>query len=208
MEFTETIRMKNAVIYIHGKNGRAEEASRYQKIFHNEYKVIGFDYQSAFPWEAETEFPGFFDRTASRYDETILIADSIGAYYSMLSLSDKAIKKAMFVSPIVDMEKLISDMMVLANVSEKELYREKIIATPFGEPLSWKYFSYAKTHPITWSIPTNILYAANDNMTSLETITEFAEKIHAGLTVMENGEHRFHNEEQMAFLDNWLQKSI
>lgn len=208
MEFTETIRMKNAVIYIHGKNGRTEEASRYQKIFHNEYKVMGFDYQSAFPWEAETEFPGFFDRTAAQYSEIILIANSIGAYYSMLSLADKAIKQAMFISPIVDMEKLILDMMALVNVSEQELYQKKIIATPFGEPLSWEYLSYARTHPIIWEIPTNILYAANDNMVSLETMTKFAKKIHANLTVMENGEHWFHTEEQMAFLDNWLQKSI
>jgi hypothetical protein len=33
---------------------------------------------------------------------------------------------------------------------------------------------------------------------------DFAEKHHAGLTVMENGEHWFHTEEQMAFLDKWI----
>ena len=170
--------------------------------------MIGFDYQSASPWEAKTEFPEFFDHIAAQYGEIILIANSIGAYYSMLSLADKAIKKAMFISPIVDMEKLILDMMALVNVSEQELYQKKIIATPFGEPLSWEYLSYARTHPIIWEIPTNILYAANDNMVSLETMTEFAKKIHANLTVMENGEHWFHTEEQMAFLDNWFKKFI
>ena len=45
-------------------------------------------------------------------------------------------------------------------------------------------------------------------MVSLETMTEFAKKIHANLTVMENGEHWFHTEEQMAFLDNWFKKFI
>ena len=126
----------------------------------------------------------------------------------MLSLADKAIKQAMFISPIVDMEKLILNMMALVNVSEQELYQKKIIATPFGEPLSWEYLSYARTHPIIWEIPTNILYAANDNMVSLETMTKFAKKIHANLTVMENGEHWFHTVEQMAFLDNWFKKFI
>lgn len=200
--------MKNAAICIPGKKGTAEEAARYQKNLSNEYEVIGFDYQSASPWEAKTEFPEFFDHIAAQYGEIILIANSIGAYYSMLSLADKAIKKAMFISPIVDMEKLILDMMALVNVSEQELYQKKIIATPFGEPLSWEYLSYARTHPIIWEIPTNILYAANDNMVSLETMTEFAKKIHANLTVMENGEHWFHTEEQMAFLDNWFKKFI
>ncbi|SHK90194.1 hypothetical protein SAMN05216582_12334 [Selenomonas ruminantium] len=33
---------------------------------------------------------------------------------------------------------------------------------------------------------------------------DFAEKHQAGLTVMEGGEHWFHTEEQMAFLDAWI----
>ncbi|MGB2552376.1 hypothetical protein ACPF04_04285 [Campylobacter sp. MOP51] len=45
-------------------------------------------------------------------------------------------------------------------------------------------------------------------MTSLETMTNFANKISANLTVMKNGEHWFHTEEQMIFLDNWFKKFI
>lgn len=33
-----------------------------------------------------------------------------------------------------------------------------------------------------------------------------AETCGASLTVMENGEHWFHTEEQMRFLDNWIQR--
>lgn len=33
---------------------------------------------------------------------------------------------------------------------------------------------------------------------------DFAEKHQAELTVMEGGEHWFHTEEQMAFLDDWI----
>ena len=82
----------------------------------------------------------------------------------------------MFISPIVDMEKLILNIMIWSNVTEEELHKEKVIETSFGETLSWEYLSYARTHPIIWEIPTNILYAANDNMVSLETMTEFAKK--------------------------------
>ena len=42
---------------------------------------------------------------------------------------------------------------------------------------------------------------------SLETITDFANKHQATLTVMEGGEHWFHTEEQMLFLDNWIKES-
>ena len=45
-------------------------------------------------------------------------------------------------------------------------------------------------------------------MTSRETISEFADKIGADLTVMEDGEHWFHTNEQMQFLDDWIRRSI
>ena len=126
----------------------------------------------------------------------------------MLSLADKSIEKAMFISPIVDMERIILNRMTLFKVSEKALCEEKVIITSFGEPLSWEYLSYVRSHPIIWNIPTNILYAENDTITSLETITNFANSIGATLTIMNNGEHWFHTEGQMIFLDNWFKKFI
>ena len=126
----------------------------------------------------------------------------------MLSLADKPIEKAMFISPIVDMEKLILNIMIWSNVTEEELHKEKVIETSFGETLSWEYLSYVRNHLINWHTPTNILYAENDNLTSLEIITSFAHKLGASLTVMNNGEHWFHTEEEMAFLDNWFKAFI
>ena len=46
----------------------------------------------------------------------------------------------------------------------------------------------------------------NDNLTSFETISGFAKKHKAGLAVMENGEHWFHTDEQMRFLDDWIKE--
>ena len=114
------------------------------------------------------------------------------------------IPKAFFISPIVDMEKLINNMMKWANVTEQELESECVIHTDFGEDLSWEYLCYVRNHPITWSVPTQILYGNNDHLTSLETITDFANKHQATLTIMEGGEHWFHTEEQMLFLDKWI----
>lgn len=42
------------------------------------------------------------------------------------------------------MEKLITDMMFLENITEKELYRKKEIKTSFGETLSWDYLTFAR----------------------------------------------------------------
>lgn len=143
-----------------------------------------------------------------RYSKIYLIANSIGEYFSILSLSDKPIEKAMLISPIIDMECLILEMMRRENISEEELSLRKKVNTLSGELLSWEYLSYVRNNPITWNIPNSILYGEKDNMNSLDTISIFADKINADLTVMENGEHWFHTEEQVRFLDGWFKKNI
>ena len=195
--------MRNLVIYVHGKGGSAEEAKHFLPLF-AESDVIGFDYKSQNPWEAKSEFSQFFDLHSKGYDSVILIANSIGAFFSMNALAEKKISQAMFISPIVNMEKLIMDMMMWSNVTESDLQSKKEIPTQFGESLSWDYLCYVRKHPIEWSIPTCILYGGKDNLTSGETISEFSNRIGAALTVMDDGEHWFHTDEQMKFLDDWI----
>ena len=138
----------------------------------------------------------------------------------MSALTKKQVAQAILISPVVNMEKLIVDMMMWANVTEEELRIKKEIPTEFGETLSWEYLCYVREHPIVWNVPTCILYGEKDNqvkalrninlkdnLTSIETISEFAERIGASLTVMKDGEHWFHTEEQMEFLDDWIRNT-
>ncbi|MCR4615258.1 MAG: alpha/beta hydrolase [Clostridiales bacterium] len=199
--------MKRVLIYVHGKCGNAEEAKHYMPLFPY-FDIKGFDYKSNTPWEAKEEFKAFFEPLSKEYDRVILIANSIGAYFSMCAGVDKYIQKAYFISPIVDMEKLIRDMMLWANVTEDELKEKGVIHTAFGEDLSREYLSYVISHPVEWNVPTEILYGGRDNLTSFDTITSFAKRHNAGLTVMEDGEHWFHTEEQMLFLDEWINNKI
>ena len=168
-----------------------------------DYEVIGLDYKTFTPWETGKEIHDAVSEFKSRYEKIILIANSIGAFFSMNADLDGLIEKAYFISPIVDMEKLILDMMLRANITESELQEKGVIQTD-GEELSWKYLSYVREQPIKWKVPTEILYGDKDNLTPYETIAEFSRKHNAHLTVMKNGEHWFHTKEQMQFLDNWV----
>ena len=199
--------MDRAIIYIHGKGGTADEATHYKPLF-NHCDVIGFDYSSQTPWEAKEEFPIFFDNIGHKYRTTEIIANSIGAFFAMNALSGRKISRAYFISPIVDMAKLISDMMARANVTDDELQNKREIPTTFGETLSWNYLCYVRNHPIKWNIPTYILYGDRDNLTSYKTIVDFANRTNAVLTVMNNGEHWFHTNEQMKFLDDWIRGAM
>ncbi|GBU03722.1 hypothetical protein EDD74_14017 [Faecalimonas umbilicata] len=197
--------MKKAVIYIHGKGGDAGEAAHYIPLF-SDCDVIGLNYSAQFPWEAKEEFPLLFDSICQNYKSVEIIANSIGAFFAMNSLSEKKIERAYFISPIVNMERLLGDMMQWANVTEEELQTKKEIETSFGETLSWEYLSYVRKNPVIWAISTYILYGEKDHLSCYETISEFAKQNNATLTVMRNGEHWFHTEEEMQFLDDWIRQ--
>ena len=191
------------VLYIHGKGGNASESTHYERLF-PDCKVIGLDYKTFSPWETGKEIHEAVVSLKTEFESIILIANSIGAFFCMNANLNSLIEKAYFISPVVNMEKLICDMMNWANVTEAELEKRKIIPTDFGEELSWEYLCYVRAHPLNWQVPTSILYGEKDNLTSIETIKDFAEKQGASLTVMKDGEHWFHTEEEMKFLDEWI----
>ena len=197
--------MNEVVLYIQGKGGSAGESEFYMPLF-PECEVIGLDYQTFTPWETGKEIREAVIKLKAKYDSIDLIANSIGAFFSMNAGIDAMICSAYFISPVVDMEQLILNMMSWANVTERELKEKGVIPTSFGEDLSWEYLCYVREHPASWTVPTRILYGGRDDLTSYETISAFAEAHGAELTVMEEGEHWFHTDDQMRFLDNWIIK--
>lgn len=202
---TDGQNMKELVLYVHGKNGSAAESERFAPLFPG-CELVGLDYKSDTPWEAGKELREAAERLSSEGRGITLIANSIGAYFSMCAGIDALIRRAYFISPVVDMERLIRRMMLWANVTEKELQSKGVIPTAFGEELSWAYLCAVREHSVSWAAPTEILYGSADDLTERETIEAFAKARGAGLTVMDGGEHWFHTPEQLAFLDAWIKQ--
>ena len=196
----------DAVFYIHGQGGSAAESALYAPLFPG-CAVVGSDYRAALPWDAAREIRAELQSLTARYENIVLIANSIGAYFAMCAGADNCIRQAYFISPIVDMENLILRMMTWANVTQEALRARGVIPTGFGEDLSWEYLCYVREHPVRWNAPTRILYGAHDDLTPPDEIRAFAQRHNAPLTVMENGVHWFHTPEQIRFLQNWLRKN-
>ena len=199
--------MTKALLYIHGKGGNAQEVEQYKKFFVN-YDCYGLDFEISAPDETRKLVLREFEALHKNYEKVSILANSIGAYFSMLALQDVPIEKAFFISPILDMEKLILDMIEWTGATENELFEKGEIETNFGENLSWKYLQYVRDNPVNWKVKTEILYAENDNMTSFETVEKFLKTHDANLTIMKNGEHWFHTPEQMEFLYKWLERTV
>ena len=205
-------------LYIHGKMGCKEEASLFAEIVcARGYQVLSMDLpghgervgemERFVPWEVVPELQAVYGSAQQRWEKISLYANSIGAYFSLLAFREAKLEKSLFVSPILDMEKLIRDMMGWAGVTQEQLMEAGEIPTAFGEALSWKYLTYGLEHRIAkWDSPTAILYAGQDHLTARKTVEEFARRFGCTVTIMENGEHWFHTQEQLAVLDVWLQK--
>ncbi|MBQ9564558.1 MAG: alpha/beta hydrolase [Synergistaceae bacterium] len=193
------------ILYVHGRGGSAAEAEQYENILGRE--VIGLDYNDYRPWiTRETVLEKYRELRGTGADVDI-IANSIGAWFTMLALGHEDVRRAYFVSPMVDMDKFITDRMGREGVSEEELREKGEIPTKFGQPLSWEYLTFVREHPITWNVPTAVLYGSEDHLVPNEDMRAFADSHAVKLTVMDGGEHWFHTPEQMAFLARWLKDS-
>lgn len=142
-------------------------------------------------------------------DDISLFGCSMGAYFSLLAYRDEPIRKALFLSPVVDMKRLIGNMMIWFSVSEERLQAEGEIATPIGQTLYWDYYQYVKANPISdWNVPTHILYGSADNLCEQDIIERFSGRFGCNLTVLEAGEHFFHTTEQLQCYERWLEVAL
>lgn len=212
-------RAKGVYLSIHGQGGCKEEAEALAEIACNRgWQVLSVDLPkhggrtdgAAFaPWDAVGELTAVLEYAQQEWETVALYAVSIGAWFSMLAFPPRALAKCLFVSPVLDMDRLIERMMGWAGVTEERLRREGEIPTDFGQTLSWKYREYVKAHLITdWSVPTQLLYGAGDHLVERETAESFARRFGCGLTVMEDGEHWFHTPPELDFLRRWTERVL
>lgn len=144
-----------------------------------------------------------------RYNQINLFACSMGAYFSLLTYQEEKIKKSLFLSPVVNMEIIIGNMMIWSKVTKKQLEEKQEIKIDFGQTLYWDYYKYVLEHPIVkWNKETYILYGSKDTMQEESMIKEFSEQNHCNLTVLEGGEHFFHTKEQLEYYRKWLDEII
>lgn len=199
---------KKIVVYIHGLYGSFEEAEDYSYL-NDEYVVVGLDYQDGNPWEIKDTIRSEFEKLTKNYKEIVVIANSIGAFYTYEYLSDFNIKQAFFISPVADMCQLILGIMMSNGIDMEKLKEEKLIKIDDKTVLSYDFYESLKNSPDNWTVPTEILYGENDNVVFIENIADFlAGHPQSRLTIKQGAEHYFHTKEEKAFIKNWILKSL
>ena len=200
--------LKRVAIYIHGLHGSAKEANNY-KFLKGKYDVKGLEYQDSKPWELKETIQSKFKKLTKGYDEVVVIANSIGAFYTYEYLNEFKIKKAFFISPVVSMFQQIVDIMAMYGIKDKELERKKIIELDDGSVLSYEFYQHVSNDDVEWNVPTEILYGAFDEVVYVGSMMEFLEN-HPSckLTVKSESEHFFSSPEEMKFIKNWINNNL
>jgi pimeloyl-ACP methyl ester carboxylesterase len=144
-----------------------------------------------------------YEYAKTEFETISLFGCSIGAYFAMLAFGVLPIKQAVFLSPVVDMARIIENIMAAFNITPEDLKQAGIIETPVKK-LYFDYYDYVKNTPVKWGVPTEILYGENDDICEQNIIRSFAENSGAKLTVAKNCEHWFHTNYQLDVLRKWL----
>ena len=200
--------VKRVAIYIHGLNGSADEAAEYS-FLKDKYDVVGLDYQDGNPWELKDAIQNGFDKLTKGYQEVIVIANSIGAFYTYEYLSDRKIKKAFFISPIVSMFQQIINIMTMYEVKDRDLKKQKFMELEDGTVLSYDFYQHVSNDEDSWDKPTEILYGAYDEMVYVGSMIEFLESHPlCKLTVKSDAEHYFESEEEKEFIKEWILRNL
>ena len=217
---------REAFLYVHGRHGSKADAQAFAEVATGRgYDVVAFDLPehgdrsgerrngAAYACDARngsTDILHVYESLRGRYESLSLFACSLGAYFSLVALGDVVgLARALFLSPILDMERLIGNMMGWAGVSEERLRREGTVATDFGETLSWDYLSFARERRLkSWTVPTAILYGEGDNLTERDVLEGFTDRFACSVDVMPAGEHYFHTPEQLAYAKAWMERAI
>ena len=211
---------QDVCLYVHGQGGGKEEAEMISRaVCECGYQLLSIDLPEhgsrmvsspAFvPWNVVPELKTVMQFLQSRWQTVTLVANSIGAWFSMLAFGGMNLKQSLFISPIVSMKSVITSMMEAEHVSEERLKRELAILTAQGQELSWKYWTYALTHPISqWDTPTAILYGGQDALIKREDVEHFSQHYQCELQVFEHGEHWFHTKQQMDVEISWITDSL
>lgn len=126
-------RSRRVYLYVHGKNGSAAEAARFARTACPAgWQVLAVDLpehgtrknspEKLVPWVVTRELQAVYARMHPVWKHIRVYGVSIGAWFAMQALQTQKPEKALLVSPIVDMEKLILALMQQAGVTEEQLH--------------------------------------------------------------------------------------
>ena len=209
---------ERAYLFVHGQCSRKEDAACFAAVATGKgYQVVSFDLPEHGERKAQPrrctvqngveDLHAIIDFVRQNWRTVGLFANSLGAYFSLIAWRDIRFENCLLSSPILDMQRLIENMMRWAGVTPEELEARGEIPTDFGETLSWDHYRYVRENPVErWDSPTAILYPELDGLTERAVVEDFKQRFGAHVEVVKGSEHYLQSDTELAILDAWMRK--
>lgn len=160
------------------------------------------DPEDLLPWIGGPELGDVFDELASGWGSVGLYACSLGAYFALTGLGERAVERAAFEAPLVDMAAHITRMMRAHGVTVDRLRDEGVVPLADGQYLSWEYREYARARPVRWAIPSTVLRGDADPLVPRGDVDAFVAASGATLAAVAAG--HYIGGEHDALVQAWL----
>ena len=134
------------------------------------------------------EVRAFAQLARSQSTEVGLLASSIGAYFSLCDTPTGTFERAWLVSPLIDLEYYIRDVMAEYSVTDEQLEAETVIDTPRAV-LEWPYLRFVEEHPARLDIPSWTIRGDQDEVVPLDALSRFVSAPGVELVQIEGGQH-------------------
>lgn len=214
------------VLYLHGKNGRKEEALTLAPLLQETgWQILAVDLpehgdrasdpndltvhgarKKCFPWVVIPEWQAVVRWLRERYVHIVFCAANMSAWFLMRTFRFEKFERCLFLSPVVDMRQLIEDRMAKAGITASDLGWKQSLPDADGEMIVWDFYAYAAYQPIScWETPTEILYVRGEPWQSEEMMKKFADRFGCGLTIIE-GEPSISLDTPV--LQDWVRKNL
>ena len=140
------------------------------------------------PMDASPEVRAFARLARSQSTEVSLLANSIGAYFSLCDTPAGTFERAWLISPLLDLEYYIRDIMAEYSVSDEQLEAQTVIDTPRGV-LERSYLRFVEEHPARLNAPSWMIRGDQDEMVPLNALSRFVGAPGVELVQVEGGQH-------------------
>ena len=140
------------------------------------------------PMDASPEVRAFARLARSQSTEVSLLANSIGAYFSLCDTPPGTFERAWMVSPLLDLEYYIRDIMAEYSVTDEQLEAQTVIDTPRGV-LERSYLRFVEEHPARLNAPSWMIRGDQDEMVPLSALSRFVGAPGVELVQVEGGQH-------------------
>lgn len=182
------------------------------------YQIISFDlpqhgervYEKDFimPDECVRELMVMYDYAKEHAQKISLFGCSMGAYFQLLTFAEVAIDRVWFLSPVINMERIIHNLMDYCHITEVQ-FKEMVMVENDIETLYYPYYKYVCEHPIKdWPHETYILRGETDTLCEYSYVKQFSDCFGCELIEQKGGEHWFHTESELEFFRLWIRNRL